>query len=409
MWSCKLARKIVTSQNHRTAVGKCVGQVRAAAFKAAALLGHASNICIVDACGSHAQGTDIEASDTEVALRLANTLSQEQREAFFRKLREQFSTPTFAPQWQASDSMRHFRYAHSPLSIQLKGTSTRMVAHVLVCEQVRINDKPPTIDDVVNKLCDTCKPSRDVIRLVKLWATNSGFTNHEDGHLSSLGWTLLVIFFLQSEKLIPSYQQLAGNRNTPQAPALRVSELLRGFFVFLSRRPNPATTAHQGVSVALGEEISADFLAASGRPDCLCIEDPAEFHNTKNQSNIAQHVGQAQWGQAIAEAKKAADRLCARPQRWFHWGEIFDPRQLPLDKIQKIEPLKEVAAKTLGSARQQGGQEPEGDAQTNGSHASGPPGLQSAGGTSAVRPPSAGKGMVGKGDFKGGKFFGMRS
>lgn len=357
-----LAQKISPSQTYRSQVGRCIGQLRAAAIKAAQALGQSSSIFTVEPYGSHVQGTDLDSSDTEVVLRVSPKLSKEQCDAFVDTVREQLEGSVHC---EVSESMRNYNHTCAPMSLELKNVVPRMVAHVVVSEQPTRNaDKRLSVDEVVKQLCDTCEPSRDVVRLVKLWATNNGIAN-QDGHLSSLVWTLLVVFFFQTQKLMPSYEQLAENRNTQISTGLRLSELLRGFFMFLSRRPTPSTCPQQGISVALAEEISAEVLgSAAGLSECLCIEDPAEFHSTKNhsRSNLAKNVGEAEWSQAIAEAKKVADRLCTRPQRWFHWGEIFDPRELPVDKIQKIESLKEVAARTtnLGSKQneQAGGGQP---------------------------------------------------
>lgn len=336
-----LAKKITPTQAYRSAVGRCIGQLRGASLKTASALKHTSGIVLVEACGSHSQGTDIDASDTEVAVRISSKLSQEERDSFVESVREQLQTSPFSNHVEVTEGMRLYQHMSSPMSIELKSTVPRMVAHVLVFGQPpKPIEKALSVDDVIKQLCDTCTLSRDVVRLVKLWATNNGLAN-QDGHLSTLAWTLLIIFFFQTEGLMPSYVRLVEEKAPHPPTKLRLSELLRGFFMFLAKRPAPP--ALQGISVTMAEEISP----ASG---CLYVEDPAEFHTNRTHRNLAENVGEAQWSQVIAEAKKAADRLTARPQRWFHWGELFHPREQPLEKMQKIEPLKEAVASLTSSA-----------------------------------------------------------
>lgn len=109
--------------------------------------------------------------------------------------------------------------------------------------------------------------------------------------------------------------------------------LLRSFFAFLASRDGSAL---RGASVIHAQE----YRAPSG---VIFLEDPAEFLETRQQSNLASTVGEPQWQQIIQEGRKASDRLVARPQRWFHWAEVFDPREVPGDRLRKLESLNDAA------------------------------------------------------------------
>jgi len=156
----------------------------------------------------------------------------------------------------------------------------------------------------------------------------------------------LAIFYMQKQQIMPPFAAFANNA-TP-APAIKTMTLLalfRGFFEFVAARPNSNL---RGLSVTQAQEyrapapVGAEHSGASSAP--LYLEDPAEFHETRQQRNLAETLGEQQWAKIVEEAKKAADRLAARPQRWFHWAEILDPRVVPVDQIKKLQPLAEVVA-----------------------------------------------------------------
>lgn len=218
--------------------------------------------------------------------------------------------------------------------MELKGSNPRLVAHLLVAEQHPAGEeRPPTLDVIAKQLLDAYSPARDVVRLVKLWATNHGLAAQHEEYLNGIAWTFLVVFFLQREGLVPAYAAVASAPLPAASEERPLAGILCRFFEFLRDR---ATAANHGISVMHAQEFRCPSRL-------IVIEDPAEFLDTRQQRNLAQTLGERQWAQIVEEARRAAERLTSRPQRWFHWAEIFDPREVPPDRLEKAEPLQALA------------------------------------------------------------------
>lgn len=335
-----LAKKISPSEDYRRACQKCLSSLRSAITTQ---WGSKSGVSppLVEVCGSLAQGTDLEGSDMDVVLRVAPGLSLEVRDACMKELRGRLQVPPQSASLAVSDAMHLFPHATTWMSVELKGVQPRTIAHLLLAEQPPSSaERPLLVDGVITQLCDTFELSRDLIRIVKLWAANLGLSNQHEGYMNGVAWTFLAIFFLQKEKLVPPYAALAHGTVSPSLAQPQLSALLRGFFEFLAARNG---NVQRGLSVTHAEE----YRAPSG---VLFLEDPAEFHETRQQRNLAETLGETQWTHIIDEARKAAERLTARPQRWFHWAEVFDPRELPPEKIARLQPLAQVLAEGCNQA-----------------------------------------------------------
>jgi len=204
------------------------------------------------------------------------------------------------------------------MAIELRGTG--LFAHVLV-EELRVN-RPPTLDEVIRQLCDTFRESYALVRLVKVWSTNHGLANPQDGFINGVAWTLLVLFFLQKQKLVPPYSVIASGQHINPSPSpMPVSNLLQMFFEFLVNQGS----APRGISLFQGEGFSG--------PPAVFIEDPAHFNETKQQKSLCESLGEGQWNRIMDESKKAFSRIKVRPGRWFHWAEVFDPTDKKPEKI----------------------------------------------------------------------------
>merc|ERR1712039_1155631 len=134
---------------------------------------------------------------------------------------------------------------------------------------------------------------------------------------------LVSLFFLQKQKFLPSLGAISKGAVPPAPPPPLLSKLIREFFVFLAAQDG---STQQGLSVARGEE----FQAPTGSK--LFLEDPVEWQKSGQQKNLVEGLGDTQWARTLEEAKKASDRLTAR-SRWFHWAEVFDPRDVPPVKM----------------------------------------------------------------------------
>jgi len=317
-----LAKRIAPSEEYRAAAKKCFTMLQAQ-VRTALSIRHVGCIANTELCGAHAQGLEIDGTDMDVVLRIPSSTPSEERDAALKAIRQRLQSPPQSNFLTATAGMRLYRHAPCTLSVQLKDAPSRTVAHLLTVDAIG-DDKSLTLDSVIKQLCDAFLPSRDLVRLVKLWASNHHLVDHRAGHMIGVAWTLLVVFFLQREKYIPSFASLSRGGVTPSTDRPQLSALLRDFFLFLAMRQNgPAV----GVSVTQAQEFSPPPGTV------LFIEDPV----IGRQSNLADSLSQAQWTRVLEEARKAADRLTARPQRWFHWAEILDPRELPPNKLQSLQ------------------------------------------------------------------------
>eukprot|EP00927_Polykrikos_kofoidii_P065571 TRINITY_DN61307_c0_g1_i1.p1 TRINITY_DN61307_c0_g1~~TRINITY_DN61307_c0_g1_i1.p1 ORF type:complete len:1254 (+),score=261.92 TRINITY_DN61307_c0_g1_i1:61-3822(+) len=344
-----LARRLTPTDHHKRAGQRCLALLRSAV---AAQWGSRKGAPqpLVEVCGASAQGTDLDGSDLDVLLRLDASLTPEEREKGMSQLKEQLQKPPTSNLVVVSDGLQLFPHSSAPMTVKMTapgigGKQHRIMAHVMLGDlhDNTLCERPKSIDDVARLLCDTTEQARDVVRLVKLWATNHGFTGLCEGFMNGLAWTFLALFFLQKQQLVPPFASLASGNAHPVTGKTPLLKLMRGFFEFLSSR---ASNEMRGLSVNKASEFQVHATPEDHVIPPLYVEDPAEIHATGQQRNLAMGLGEQQWVRITDEAKKAFDRLSARPQRWFHWAEICDPRVVPADKIQKLQPL----AALLGDA-----------------------------------------------------------
>ena len=140
-----------------------------------------------------------------------------------------------------------------------------------------------------------------------------------------LGFDQLVLF-ANAEVRALAECHLQGACATNNSPTIAVGA---EFFKFLASRES---SAQQGLSVARGEEFQAP---ASGK---LFLEDPVEWQKTGQHKNLLEGLGETQWARTLEEAKKVSEGLTASAarSRWFHWSEVFDPRDVPPIKMQRM-------------------------------------------------------------------------
>jgi hypothetical protein len=275
--------------------------------------------------GSVVQETELEGCDIDMALRFPSGGSQASRESRIEELWEKL---LLSPQLAAYQTTRTFPHAKAPMTVELKGSNPRTLAHLLVVDPESAPTRQTTVDHVIKTLCDHFGPARDLVRLVKLWASNRNFSNDYEGYPCSVAWTLMTINFLQKDKLVPSYKDVTKVQPSTMMPDLIA--MLRRFFEFLASGEGGQARCF---SVARGQELRAP----SGH--AVFVEDPAEFLEGKKQVNLAQGTGELQWQRVLEEAKKVSGRLTSTPQRWFHWAEVFDPREVPPRKIAKLSEM----------------------------------------------------------------------
>lgn len=320
-----LSARCAPSEETRSAIDKCVELLKSTLAEQCE---SGRDVPTVELCGSISQDTAVDGADVEVSLKLP---SGEDRDSFLKDLREALQN---APSLTVSDGVKLYPHAPTPLTVQLKPT----VCHIILSNQP-LGSQKPSLDDIAKQLCQTSSVAPALIRLVKLWAMNHGLSNQHEGYMNGLAWTFLVLFYLQKEGFVPAFGALSMGIVSKPLEHESLLSLLRKFFEFLAAREGNLA---RGLSVTHAQEYRAPLGA-------LYLEDPAEFLETRQQRNLAETVGEAQWARILDEARKAAERLNLKPQRWFHWAEIFDPREVSSDKMQRLTPLSQVAM-SLGFA-----------------------------------------------------------
>lgn len=330
-----LAARISPTDDYKRACQKCIALLRSAV---SAQWGSKKGVAppLLEVCGAVAQGTEVDGSEVDVSLRLAPGITAESKEQCIKELRERLEEPPSGMLVEVSDPTHVYPHTASSLTVELRGTQPKTFCHLLMADQQDdASHRPLTVDIVIKQLCDTHAMARDLVRLVKLWAHNHGLANQQDGFINGVAWTLLALFVMQKMKLVPPFSAIARGpvQHSTEKPDLAV--LLRHFFEFLAGR---GTALQRGLSVVHAQE----YRTNNG---LFFIEDPAEFHETRQQRNLAETLGQAQWARILEEARKSSDKLNAKPQRWFHWAETFDPRSVPSDKLTRLQPLREKAAR----------------------------------------------------------------
>mmetsp|Transcript_34243 Transcript_34243/g.63855 ORF Transcript_34243/g.63855 Transcript_34243/m.63855 type:complete len:647 (-) Transcript_34243:171-2111(-) len=310
-----LAKHIAPSSPYSRNAQRCVALLRAASGK----MGMKP---VVDPCGSVNQQTELDGSDIDLALRLPPGIPPDERDACIKELRDRlYEMPALL---DVHGTMAVYPHTVAPLSVELKGATPRTIAHVLFATPDA--NGSGTVDDAIKQLCDTFELSRDLIRLIKLWAFQMGMTSHQKGYMNGMAWTVLTLCFLQQKRLVPSLQ---GSQVPPPSEEPMLPVLLREFFQFLASRGRDAM---RGYSLVRAEE----YPAPSG---FLFLEDPVE-----HSRNLADSIGESQWTRILQEAQRLADKIGSRGHRWFHWAEVFDPRDVDPKATPKLPPLGQMAA-----------------------------------------------------------------
>jgi predicted nucleotidyltransferase len=314
-----LAAKLIPDDAARLVEKRCMTFLRSAVTQQ---WGQQTGAPKLELCGSYAQGTELHGSSLDVAFQVQPGSSPEETQDLVRELREKLTRNCSLGQFEVLETVHHYPHTTSPLAIAVDGSansagSPRLVANVILGEQL-VDRHSDTLDAMIRQLCDCAEPARELIRLVKLWSVNQGLANHRDGYFNGVAWTLLVVFFLQKQKLIPPYSQVQqdGPVSPPSTTQLPLSTLLSNFFQFVAKRQD---SDPRGISVWNGEEFEG--------PTSIFIEDPAHFSETRQQRSLSETLTEEKWAKCLEEAKKAATRISVRPQRWFHWAEVFDPSE----------------------------------------------------------------------------------
>jgi hypothetical protein len=329
-----LAVKVAPSEEYMNACRQCLAQVKVAV---ATHDWGDDRPSLPTMVGSVMQETELEGCDIDMALRFPSSGSQASRESRIEELWEKL---LLSPQLAAYQTTRTFPHAKAPLTVELKGSSPPTLAHLLVVDPVSAPARQTTVDQVIKTLCDHFGPARDLVRLVKLWASNRNLSSHYDGYPCGVVWTLMTLCFLQKDQLVPSYKDVTKVQPSAKMPDLLA--MLRRFFEFLAAgQGGPA----RGFSVVRGQEFRAPPGAA------VFVEDPAEILEGNKQVNLAQGTGELQWQRVVDEAKKVSDRLASTPQRWFHWAEVFDPRELPPRKMAKLSEVVPRSSRSKAAAK----------------------------------------------------------
>lgn len=328
----RLASLITPDPDYRQAVARNLLRLRESILRAwSSRKGIAPPV--VDTFGAFEQDTNLRDTDFDISVRMAPGVTVEERESFAVQLVELWRSEQciFANVLDFLASPP----AHTAASrVELSTPSTlKCVAAIFVGTQDEPTAAGPAksflLDSAIKSLCNRFELASRFVRLVKLWAGNNDLADQHQGYIHSPGWALISLFFLQTQKYVPSLNAISKGLVPPTTAPPLLSVLIPEFFKFLASRES---SAQQGLSVARGEEFQAP---ASGK---LFLEDPVEWQKTGQHKNLLEGLGETQWARTLEEAKKAAERLAvsATRSRWFHWAEVFDPRDVPLIKMQRM-------------------------------------------------------------------------
>jgi len=346
-----LAKRIAPSDQFKKDCQRALALLRSAGSQefTAWSQGNAKAVPQLEVIGSSLQGTELDGADLDVGLRWpAPVPPEEERFDKMMRFRERLMTLPQTTYLETYDPMREFLHAPCRISVRLKGKANdppRVVAHLLTLDHDEIKTgqvRQDTIDIAIKKLCDTFEPrAREVIRLVKLWASIHGLMGQ--AYMGGLAWTVLVLCSLQKKGYVSPLLSSAVVAHSGETPTL--TALLRDFFQFASTQPR----VPWGLSLTEGKDcvVPPALPDAGGQgqaPAPLFLEDPVALKRGLRQ-NLASTLGETQWAHIVEECRKVADRLDAtRPQRWFHWAEVFDPSSLtPAGGTKKLPKLSEMS------------------------------------------------------------------
>lgn len=350
----ELARKLVPSEEYRKDCQRAVLFLKSAfsqEFQRGVPFMHGSPR--IEMGGSAVQNTELEGSDLDVVCSsLAGT--HEEQESKMARFWEKICSPPHSNNLEATDAMRFFPHAPCQFSVKLKdlrAPGAKLHVHVILDSPSAEPSK--SLDSVIGQLCDCYSLSRDLIRLVKFWATNHGLSNQHEGYITGVAWTAFVLCFLQRQQCVPPVAQLDVTKlkkpieKGEKGEKPNLTELLRGFFQFVCA---PQPTTPRGLSLE-GVDCKAAPPPAShvGPPPPLYIEDPVCAQQGVRK-NLASTLGESQWARILEESRRIADRLDpAKPQRWFYWAEVFDPQGLA-GANKRLPKLSEMADPTASDA-----------------------------------------------------------
>ena len=348
----ELAKQLVPTTEYRFACQRAVHFLKSAFSQEFLQTGTLSALsgqgtARMEMAGSAVQHTELDGSDLDVVC-FSIPGSPDEREVKMARLWDKLHSPPHSNNLEATDATRLYPHATCQFSVRLRG-SPQLVAHVIVDESA----SQESLDTLIRRLCDCCEVSRDVVRLVKFWATNHGLSGHK-GYMNGVAWTAFVLCFLQRQEYVPPVAKLGDGRASwtkrkdGEMPSERnLTELLRGFFSFVC---TPQPTTPRGMSLE-GIDCTAAPPPSShvGPPPPLYIEDPISAKEGVRR-NLASTLGESQWARILEESRRIADRLDpAKPQRWFYWAEVFDPQGLA-GSGKRLPKLSEMSSSATGDA-----------------------------------------------------------
>mmetsp|Transcript_53884 Transcript_53884/g.128332 ORF Transcript_53884/g.128332 Transcript_53884/m.128332 type:complete len:607 (+) Transcript_53884:125-1945(+) len=321
-----LIQRLLPSSERRQDAEKCIAELQSVCK----LLGTVD----VEACGSSIQGTDILGDEIDVLLKTSVVgASAEDVKRLASAFQSRLQSAPHSSNFKIARGWTAYPHTQAPCSVEYTGAGRKLTANLLLSEpSTGSSSKLPSIDKIVGQLCDLCPWSRDLIRVVKVWACSYGLISQLEGQLHGMAWTLLVIYFLQQQRYIPSYQSVVPGITSPfKQQGQVVSAMVRRFMEFLANFP--LTSGGRCISILQG----CEYATASDAAHPLVLEDPAYFMNSQQCRNVAQGLKSQEWARTLQEARQTVERL--RPQRWFQWEAVLDRNKPSLDKIQRLPPL----------------------------------------------------------------------
>jgi len=170
------------------------------------------------------------------------------------------------------------------------------------CMQLAINDPLPIRGGKLMEFCNKFQSiASDLVLLVQQWARWRAICLVSKGDLHLYVWTILVIFYLQIQGLLPPFVEHIQDGPKCTLPCKRSimrAHFFKGFFTFYNKDFNFSTEV---VSVSTG----ARCIRKHPSPTSLCIEDPFDAQYDPTSCVTAERIS------LLKQELQRGDRLCS--------------------------------------------------------------------------------------------------
>jgi len=185
------------------------------------------------------------------------------------------------------------------------------------CGNTKADGTPKNTTDIVIRdllELDQTGLSRDVVRLVKVFAKGKRFDRAKEHYFNSLSWTLMTIFVLQVEGVLPPACK-RHERHVPPVEAPSVDDLVKAVlrFIIWLRDIGNEWSVHGHKAVVSVYDSNCYSQPPDGKyildRHVVVLEDPGNRQYRGTYDNTARTVGFVEWQHIVDECQRALDCL----------------------------------------------------------------------------------------------------